>query len=523
MQSVADAFSVEEVDSVRKIASNLRVSWKKDNILANRTFTIGVSTIGGNDVIGINPGAIGSPGNYRYFDESGYLLSLAYENALNMPTGGLVKGLADAILDNTSGRFTPRYMGGNSELFTAVLPRRPFILNAGFNYAGIDNLLPQFSGITTKTPEVNVRSKVVHLAGSDYVDFFQNRYLDRSIIFTSQRTDVVIQDILSRQGLSSAQYDLDQGINIIPFAMFEQGTRLSDLINDLVEAENGHFYQDESGIFKFENRQHWNNFPYFNVQRIITTAQVIDARTPTDDHIINVVEVKSKLWTKQPLQVLFRLALYNSISVPANSSVEYFISFDNPALSITRPADGGVDSYFKANTDNDGTGTDLTSSISITKEAVFAQAVKYTFTNSSTTTNLFVTELVVSGRAAKVVSDIYYRAKDGSSVTAFEERPLLIENSYIQNQSWAESYGQMILSDFSAPENLQKITIRAIPELQLGDLVSWQGRYWRLFGKKTTLDPGVGFVQELTLLQRTVQNYFRIGVSTIGGADKIAP
>lgn len=522
MQSVSDAFSVEEVDTVRRIAENLQVSWKKDSLLGNRTFTIGVSLIGGNDIIGINPGAIGSPGNYRYFDETNYLLSLAWENSLNMPIGGLVKGLAEARLDNTSGRFTPRYMGGNSELFTSILPRRPFIINAGFNYGGVDNLLPQFAGITTKTPRVDARNRTVDIQGSDYVDFFQNRYLDKSVMFTSQRTDVVIEDILQDQGLSTSQYDLDQGINIIPFGMFEQGTRLSDLIHQIVEAENGHFYQDEQGIFRFENRQHWSNFPYFDVQRVITTAQVIDAETPADDHIINVVEVKSKLWAKQPLQILFRLALFNSIEVPANSSVDYFISFDSPALSVTTPSNGGVNSYYLANDADDGSGTDSTSSITVTKETVFAQAVKYTFTNSSAV-NLFITELVVSGRTAKVVSDIYYRAQDDSSITAYEERPLVVDNPYIQNQSWAESFGQMILSDFAQPENLQRITIRAIPELQLGDLLSWQGRYWRLFGKRTTIEPGVGFVQELTLLQRTIQTYFRIGVSTIGGSDKIAP
>ena len=81
----------------------------------------------------------------------------------------------------------------------------------------------------------------------------------------------------------------------------------------------------------------------------------------------------------------------------------------------------------------------------------------------------------------------------------------------------------MIVNDFSQPENLQKITIRAIPELQLYDLISWQGRYWRLFDIKSTIEPSIGYVQELTMLQRTITTYFRIGISTIGGGDKIAP
>ena len=63
MQVVDSAWTAEAHDSVRKIAHNLLVSWKKEDTLSSQTFTIGSSTIGGDDVIGANPGAIGSPGS----------------------------------------------------------------------------------------------------------------------------------------------------------------------------------------------------------------------------------------------------------------------------------------------------------------------------------------------------------------------------------------------------------------------------------------------------------------------------
>src|ERR1044072_3108857 len=108
MQSVSAAFTAEEHDSVRTIAQILQVSWKKFSTLTNRLFTIGTSTIGGNDLIGVTPGAVGSPGNYRYFDESAYVTQLAWKRNLNIPAGGLAKALGEAHLDNTSGRFTPQ-------------------------------------------------------------------------------------------------------------------------------------------------------------------------------------------------------------------------------------------------------------------------------------------------------------------------------------------------------------------------------------------------------------------------------
>ena len=135
----------------------------------------------------------------------------------------------------------------------------------------------------------------------------------------------------------------------------------------------------------------------------------------------------------------------------------------------------------------------------------------------------FVNSIDVFGRPARLIKDIYVRAQDDSSVTAYEERPLFLENDFIQDQSWANSLAQILIDDYSEPDKIQRLTIRAIPELQRGDLVSWQGRYWRIYGIKARLSPSYGFLQELTLLQRTITSYFRIGISLIGGTDKIAP
>lgn len=522
MQSVSAAFTAEEKDSVRKITQSLLVSWKKETNLSQRTFTIGVSTIGGPDIIGITPGAIGGPGIYNYSDESDYVTGLAWERGFSMPVGGLNKALAEADLDNTSHRFTPRYMGGSSELYTSILPRRPVIINAGFHYSGIDNAIPQFAGILTKQPRVDKREGRLKLQAADYIDFFQNRKLDQEEMFTSLRTDEVMEMLLGSMGLSTAQYELDTGINIIPFGFFEKGTNFGNIFHQLTEAENGQFYQDEEGRFIFVNRQHWDTSPYNAVQKVILTGQVINAEAPNDDNIINVVEINANILNKQPEQIIFRLNSFDSIEVPGNSIKEAFLDFQDPILSLTTPSGGDAASYYRANTLSDKSGDDATSNVSVSKVDRFAKAAKITFYNSSSST-VYITDLVVTGRPAKKVRELYYRQADDSSVTAYEERPHRIDNPFIQQESWAESLSRMILNDFSDPENMQTITIRAIPSLQLGDTVSWQGRYWKIMHIRTALDTSSGFTQELTLVQRTLTTYFRIGISTIGGGDRIAP
>lgn len=515
MLSVSDAFSVEEQDSVRSISHSVQVSWKKDLLPTITLFTIGVSTIGGNDIIAGDTGVVPNWSKYVFEDESDNILYAAWSRELNEPIGGATKALAEFKVDNTSGRYTPRYAGGDSAIFTAVsLPRRPVNIQAGFNYGGVDHNIPQFIGVTDKTPVIDTRSKTATFKAVDFIDYLQNQYVDNASMFTSQRSDQVLEQLLIDSGFSTSQYDLDYGINIIPFGEFEVGQKFGDIIQKIVQAENGILWQDEEGIIRFQNRQAWDNYPYFNVQRIITTSQVIEARTPNADHIVNVVEVKAKPRAKQQNQLLWKLS--SPIEIQAGSDYELFVNYEDPILEVnTQP-------NLIANTESDASGTDASSSVSIKSFSQFARASKIVLRNNYSST-VFITDMSIYGRPAKVSKDIYLRAQDDSSVTAYEERPFVIENEYIGDESWANSYAQMILNDYSEPESLQELVIRAIPELQLGDLISWQGRYWRVFGINTKLDPLSGFIQELKILQRTITTYFRIGISTIGGSDQIAP
>lgn len=522
MLAFGSATSIQAVDNKRSIVSSSLVSWKKDFRADIILFTIGVSSIGGNDLIAPTEQIDSQWNKYLYFDESNYLKYLEYEHGLQLPIGGIRVGLAEGEFENTSGRFTPRYMGGNSELFTSILPRRPFILNAGFEDQGVEYTYPQFVGLFSRQPEVSLRDKYLRWVGKDFVDFLSNRFVDDEAIYTGYRSDQLIEQILGSLGFTTGQYDLDQGLNTIPFAIFRRGDKFGDLIDTISKAEYANFYQDEEGILRFENRHHWNSSPHNEVQWDFVTSQVLEAELPNDDHIINVVEVKADVRQKQPAQTIFTLNTFDSIQVSGNSTEEVFVDFTDPVLAITTPTNGGTLSFYKGNTLPDGTGSDVTSSLTITKQYLFSNAAKFTFSNSNAST-VYITELVVSGRPAKIEKTIYYRTQDDSSVTAYEERPYLIENDYIQTEDWASTLSQLLLIDFATPEKLQTLTIRAIPQLKLGDLVSWQGKMWRVFEKSSVINAATGFVQEVKLLQRDIQTFFRIGISTVGSSDKIAP
>lgn len=514
MQTVSAAFTAEAKDEARKIAHGLSVAWKRDFDSSVVPFTIGVSTIGGPDFVGDSSASSASAWNlYRYTDESDYVLDMGWERTLNMPLGGISIARANANLDNTSGRFLPAYLQGSSEIATAVLPKRPMIINAGFNYGGIDNEIPQFVGVFDKNPLVDLRERKVSLSGMDFLSFLENRRVDDSTIYTGMRVDQMIEDVLHNKfSLATAQYVLDLGSETIPFASIEAGTRYGEFVNSLVQAELGHLFQDEAGIIRFWNRQKWGTSPYNVVQNVIYTAEVLNVQAPDEDHIINVVEVSATPRKKTSGATLFTLGSAIEL-IPGTNEV--FVDFDNPVISANTPS-------HTANSNDAGSGTNDTANVTLTGTSVFIRSAKYTFNNNTGRTS-YLTALTVQGTWATEVDNIYRTDQDDSSVTAYDEKVVSITNDFIQSSTQAQSIITLILDQFGEPENLLKMTIRAKPQLQLGDLISWQGEYWRIFGMRTTLDPSQGFLTDLDLVQRPTSVYFTVGVSQVGGSDQIAP
>lgn len=528
MQTVSNAWTAEERDEVRFIKHGLSVSWKRQTLINNRTFTIGISLIDGPDPIEADPGAVGTPGSYQYFDESDYVTNLEYERGLQMPVGGVSVALGSATLENTTNRFLPQYMGGSGELYTAIAPRKPMIMYGGFYVDGVDQKIPVLSGLISKQPGVDVRNREVKLDFADYLELFRNKKVSDTAVYTGVTTDVIIEDLFAQVGMYTSQYDLDVGTRPIPFAIIEKDAELVPTLNELVEAENGHILTDENGIIKFWNRDHWSLSPYTQAQRVITTAQVINAETVGLDHIINSVEVTSKVRKKSQAQKLWSLS--EPKVIPRNSDLVIFADFSDengalPVLEVYTPSYSLIpnnSSSYSTNLVATGTGATNDTGITVKSYYQFATAYKIVFSNS-TNYDTFITRLDLWGRPAKYTNDIYVRKQRDLSVTAYDEHPYKIENNFIQDQDHAELMADMLLEDFAYPENIQKITIMAIPELQLGDLISWQGRNWRVYDIKAKINPSEGYVQELMIVQRTIRTYFRIGISTIEGSDVIGP
>ena len=466
MQTVDNDFKAAAVEVNRQPTAGVAISWLR-NYYGHDWFTIGVSLIGGTDVIKGENNVIAEGDNYEYINETPYLISLEYERKFTEPIYSVQRGMMDLILDNNSDRFTPEF---DTKIGDSIKMRRPIRIYAGFKYNGIVNNIQQMIGTINDYPIVNKKNKQLTLHAIDFTEALWNIPVEETQLYTDKRSDELLQIILEDAGLTTGQFSLDEGFITIPFAFFGKGDKIGNIIKLICEAEQGIFYVDENGYFRFENRTHWLNDPHTESQLTITDDMIIKEEQPDLKAIVNVVEITAK-----PRAVVSTdesiFDLPDTREIAAGETIEVWANYDDPVYSLVTPTRGvGASSYYTANTESGGGGTDKTAQVdlSITN---FSTASKLEFTNNDAG-SVFLTELIIFGKPAKITQELYLKMTDDDSIAEYDEHAISITNDYIQSYATMRSIAISILANRKDPAKYKKMTIIGQPHLQLGDLVT---------------------------------------------------
>lgn len=513
MQSVTTEFHQRANSNMRRLSNRLLASFPRQYDASVTFFTIGVSTIGGADIIKGVGDVVAEWDKYQYDEYSNRIKSIEVtrtEELLDSTT----LAQADVVLENHDNYFTPNR---GSQIEDFVLPYRPIKLFGGFS----DEAAPQFVGLTEKMPTIDERNKLASFHCIDFLYSLFNRPLDEAVMYEDMRTDEILAALLVAVGISPTQYDFDAGFNVIDFAFFDKGTKFGDAVKELMEAEIGRFYMDENGVIRFKNRQNYTDTP----QWFFNEGNIIDIQTSKQDDIINVVEIKANVREVQALQKFWELQ--SAVLVPANSSVTLWADFEDPVTTADDPEyiTAADTSLYATNTAEDGSGDAVVADFSLDSTFLFSKSFQMVFTNDNAF-DAYITALEIFATPAKVVKEIYVREQDDDSIEKYDERVHTIENDFINNETEAISKAKIIVRDFKTYANEYIITVKGNPALQIGDPVSIS-----VFGSEDTFvinkivnrwEAG-RFTQRLTVRKKEFATYFTIGVSTIGGTDEIAP
>ena len=508
--------------------SNMRhVSWQfsaafdRQFNAATKFFQLDVSQLDGPDLLAPDDNdTIVEWDKYAYTDYSNRVVSLEWSRE-EEPHSSLVMAMADIVLDN------------HDHLFTAddfILPYRPVRIQAGFDGENI----PAFVGVTDGLPKPDEKAGTVSLHCIDFLYSISNRPLNQSVIYQDMRTDEIIEDLLvSQVGLTAGQYSLDTGINRINFVYFEKGQKLGDALKKLMEAEQGRLFMSELGIITFKNRAHYDDAPVWYFDR----SSIIDASQPSEDDIVNVVEITSKVRTVQEKGSIFTLT--EAILINPGQTVDVWANFNDPVVSCDDPVplSGSTTSYYQAFTNQDGSGTEVTSNLLLGITYLFATSFKMTFNNTGGLA-AWLTKIELFGEPATNIAPLFVREVDQASIDKYDERVLSIDNEFFTDENSMSSMAQIILDDYSEYGDIFDSNVKGNMALQVGDTIGAAIR------ERTTVSGGVltnhgisafdykitkienkliggGFAQRLKLKRFTRRNFFQLDVSRLDDANVV--
>lgn len=526
----------------RPIGFGVLIAWQRVAAPNVSFFTIGTSTIGGNDIIKGNFAYVSFFDKFNYVDYSQYVISWSVQRQLGQYPYGTIMAQADVVLDNSNNLFTPNH---DSTIGSGILPNRPIRISAN---VGTESLM-QFTGYTDQ-PELSIASRQMTLHAFDAMDYINKYSFTTSGTTTSgvatttsgylvnQRTDQILAYYLGRIGFNSNAYVLDQGLQSPIGYISIIDKKLGDVIKDLIIAEQGMAFLDEGGIFRFWNRQHF--LTTSGVSQFSLDYSNLVSLDYENTPVINDVIVEAKPRAVQAKQKIWELQ--TSVEIPAGSKTDVFADFADdfgvlPVTAVDTPVyiTSATTSSFTSNSASDGSGTTDISQLSVIGVYLFGSSYKMTFQNTGSN-SIWVTQLALYGTPAKVTSVISQRYLDQVSIDAYGRNPsnngdpITISNDYIQDSSTAYSLAYTLVNEYKNPRRRYKAEIFGRPELQIGDWgqltvpdANNETKNMYVVGIQTMMANPADFRQYLWLEERTPKSYFTIGTSTIGGNDEIAP
>lgn len=526
MINTTDEFKAVANGTIRPLALNAKISFTKQRDDDISWFTLDQSQLDGTDILATDSAdAIQLWDAYEWDDVSNDVIGMNWSRSVAFPYN-VQSALCELQLNNISQKYT--YGNAGSQYAGYILPKRPMRTYAGFKKVGVGEVVPVFVGLTQQMPKyTGLNDSRATFSAQDFLSEIAETQLNQTVMLRDVRTDEAIATILDTYGMDSSMYSLARGINVIPFLVFEKGLNAGNILQKLVQAENGALWLDEKGIIRFEPRTaDVGKVPVmtFDEDNIISISP---SRT---DGIVNRVKITSDIREVQDKQPVFsmlnedgytRASEEDSYRIQSNGNLTVWLSVDDPIWTAT------VNPILNGDADDssyqvlDLSGKLITSGITASG-TLFSDSIRLIFTNA----NAFpvsVSFLEIWGEPAKVVDTIEYNAYDDDSVEKFGEMVLEItDNNCFGSYANADSYAMDVLkrrADYSPTMTMQ---VKGNPALQLGDVIhidyKYEGEY-KVVGIKSSITNESGFVSTLTVERFTLLTAFVLDKSILNGTD----
>ena len=414
-------------------------------------------------------------------DITSAVLSLSWERGRDYASqlqGKSRAGKLTATLVNTDGKYSPN--NTSSALTGNILPGRTVRLLAGpdeafpyeFPISFEDQVKWQGKLDRIKPSPAAKGVKTATLTALGVLGFI-NQFDVQLATQTSRRTDQAIGDILDGVGWPADDRNLDTGLTTMT-RFWISGKKAIDAIRLVEETEAGFIVEDRDGDVGFQNRHHrltasastTSQATFSDASGATYTYSALEQTDPLST-IVNHVEASSKVYDTGSVAVLWTHPETGSSSptlAPGEAKI-FEATYPNPstatnAVEVNAWTTPAATTDVLANTASDGTGTNLTSDITIAASKT-AQRMAITLTNSATGSDVYLTKIQARGTPVTVKDPVVVRAIDTASQTAHGDRKYTAATEFIPSSAEAQDWCDYQMAIYGSPIPILKMTIQA--------------------------------------------------------------
>lgn len=298
--------------------------------------------------------------------------------------------------------------------------------------------------------------KKVHVTAEDGMGLLANAVV-RNIVAQITKTEVeLIQAVHSAlpASVAPATTSLDTALDSYPYAFYDvsAGARAMGLIKDVIDSAFGLYFQRGDGTHVYMNRE---SRTYTESVDTITENDMVGLSSSVEfSQLINRFVIETPQVVKgTSIEVLASFSGTDATGIDDGATVEIWANYADPNDTGTAPRSIAGTSMiapvattdYTYNSAADGSGTNLTASVSVTA-TYFTGSVKYTITNSSGS-KAYRTLLRSRGYAIRTYNPVTVIAE---SVEDYGEITQNISLKFQNNLGTAAFIADYLLSQYSA-------------------------------------------------------------------------
>ena len=533
MQAVSSQFSDAFAAMVTSPQPMCMVSWKKTINDDVDFFTLDSSHLDGGDILQGTGDVITLFDKYDYQDETQYVQNFSVSRKISNRPWGVIMAQATITLNNTTKRFYPGFDPDIGD-YTA-LPGRPVKLGIGVG----GEFMKVFTGYTDR-PDHQLVKRLSVINAFDAMTYLSTVKSTLPAFVDTSMSDIVEQ-LLIEQGFGADQYNLEPSLQLpIGYLMPTTYSAVTDIFNDLCTAEGYLLFVDENGII-----QGWNRLHLLGDRSPVAafTYSTLEDISWSSSSVINSADVVAKPFKPAAFNKLWELAQASDTTlVPPGASIDIIANFqdDNgafPAISVDEPVyvdSNAGSSTYSTNLASDGSADAMNSYITLSSVYNFGNSYRMTFTNSHTSSPIYITNIQLFGQPAKVTAIQSQVQQDTDSIEKYGINPdnngvtYELDNNLIQDTAAANTMAWLLVNLYSTPHDMLNLSNFIVPQIQLGDPVqttiedTGEVIYGAVMGIDITFGVSFALSQKLYVQEMSQHTYFRLDISHLDGSDGLA-